>query len=180
MRRIPFLLTAILVCLASPAAAQDQLTYEPGLRVRVETRSMPDARIVGTLRSWTGDSIVIESDADQAGGLVSLPVHDVTRVDISEGTRSQWGKGARYGLLGGTLIGLGLGAAGCEESGFIMTREECIFSLGMGMAFVGAVVGSAVGIFVRTERWEQVSLVRARISIVPHRGGAAVAVTVAF
>ena len=180
MRRIPFLLTAILVCLASPAAAQDHVTYEPGLRVRVETRSMPGTRIVGTLRSWTGDSIVIESDADQAVGSVSLPLGDVTRVDFSMGTRSQWGKGALYGLLGGTLIGLGLGAAGCEEGGFIMTREECIGSASMGMAFVGALVGGTVGIFVRTERWEQLSLDRARISIVPAGRGVGVVASVAF
>ena len=165
MRAFAFALTASLFVPPSILSAQQPPPLEPGARVRV---TAPDCGIdeqAGTLQPSRGDTLVL---ADGTRCLRS----NVARFEVSQGRKSNVGKGIGYGALVGGVVGSIVAAsdqASCTS--WCVTEGSVAFIGAIIFAVPGAFVGGIVGAFVKTERWEEVPLDRLRVSFAPQRDG---------
>lgn len=128
----------------------------PGERVRV---TAPDLRRqVGTVVAVRADTLVFQARGAELP--VSLPIPDVSRLQVARGRQSP---------IRGALIGTGVGAvAGYAVAGALVAGEECGTSDCLGpreiaafFAWAGATVAGGVGgalIAADTERWVSVPL----------------------
>ncbi len=166
MRHATILVAILAFTPLTSATAQEPPPVKVGDRVRV---TAPDVRRrEGTVQLLTTDSLVMRPV--YGARLVAIPLASVTRLEVSRGQKSRVGRGAGIGLLGGGLLGYVISLGGCE-SGFILTREECIGVSTVGGAVVGTLLGLGVGAVTKTDRWEEVPLERLRVSLVPQRDG---------
>ena len=101
--------------------------------------------------------------------------------------KSNVGKGAILGLLGGGALGAVVLHTKCDS--FFFESGECDANEKWGAALLGAGVGGVVGIIAgvtiggatSTERWARVPLDRLDVSILPQRpGGLALSASFAF
>ena len=128
---------------------------------------------VGTFWAWQADSLIMERN----GNALALPLDAVTKLEVSQGQKSNTLEGAIVGLLIG---GVAVGAIA------IATYEECeggwgcIGDFGPGFAALvgglvgglgGGVVGALIGRLIKTDRWAEVPLDRLRVSLGPQRDG---------
>lgn len=144
-----FVLYAALV--GSPARAQDSESWPlVGQRVRVSTASR-EKQSVGTLTGMDRIRLVV---SDENGVPTSIPRTDVTRLEVSDGKRSNAGKGA----LVGALIGIGLGLTYVADN----CSEGCGNVAGglLTLGAMGGAIGAAIGAPIRTERWRSVPVSR--------------------
>jgi hypothetical protein len=127
--------------------------------VRVTAPDDDLRRATGRVLQLTADSITIDRDGWSSD--VTLPVRNVSRLEVSTGKRPGLGfvKGAGAGFVVGTLAGLAFGAlqySTCE-------KDECelwfVISVPIG-AGAGLIIGSIVGIARPPDRWEEVQLPR--------------------
>ncbi len=191
-------LTAALLAAATfaPAAlAQDDSTelgeVRPGTKVRVTAPKVAPDRLTRVVAEVRPDTIVLAPDRIGAGYLV-LPLDQVSRLEVSRGKpgrTASTGIGALAGFVGGLAIGLNLNESGPCTEGFaclnnlgteVMETTFVTMGVALGGALVGGVVGYALGSIIFQDSWRDVSSDAVRVSIAPHRRGAAVAVTVAF
>ena len=180
-------LVALAVALASPSALAQPAgsagpTLGAGTRIRV-TAAPPITAFIGAVVTQSADTLVFRRDAD--GSTVAVPVGQVSRLDMSGGTRTHKLRGATIGLLAGVGIGALLGLA----TGPDQCTGECLFGPQFAAAVVGTaggVVGALVGTLIgarSTEIWNPVPSAAgaARIGIAPTpRGGVALTASLAF
>lgn len=161
------LAAALPLCLIVPRAvaqgtSRDTPTIAVGSRVRVTHPG--EGRRVGTVLAFTSDSLTVRW---AAAGLSTLPLAQVTRVEVSRGRHPRKLRGAGRGFLVGASAGAPLGAAQYE-------KPECSGSTGLsfcqdfgrGGSAVGSgiligIAGAAVGAIVgsrRRDRWHEVTL----------------------
>ena len=185
-----------LAAVAAPAAlAQAEgagpTEVRPGTKVRITAPSMAPDRLTGVVADVRPDTIILAPDKTGTG-YVTIPVDAVTRLEVSRGKPGRTamvGIGALAGFVGGMAIGLNLNESEPCTQGFVCLNdlgrevmEGTLVTMGvaLGGALVGGVVGYALGSMIFQDSWRDVSSDAVRVSIAPHRGGAAVAVTVAF
>ncbi len=168
--------------LHSATAQVQQPPVERGVRVRVTTPPPPcpawypsctrdsPRHYVGTFVAWKADTLVVETK----GHTLALPWDSVTELEVSQGQKSQMGRGAGIGLLGGGLLGLTISSVvlarnnGCTGQGFVEpTRGGCIALATVGGAVVGTLLGLVVGAMASTDKWKAVPLLR----VAPQRDG---------
>lgn len=154
-RLLRLLLPTILIAVtAGSAHAQDDSLRE-GVRVRLDTRSSKS--IVGVVRALDGDSVSLYTDSN--GSALSLARHDVTEIRISRGKSAT--SGAVRGAMWGGAIG---GLAGAIVIVAIKTDDTYVGSDGeagyiaLNSLIGGALWGAGIGAFVKSERWERVSM----------------------
>ncbi len=163
------LLVAILafVPLAS-ATAQEPPPVKVGDRVRVTAPDLGIRKQAGRFEALRADTLVVAV----ADSTMTFPVASVTRLEVSRGQKSRAGQGAGIGLLGGGLLGFLISSRNCTEgAGVLDTREACIQVSTVGGAVVGTFLGLAFGAVIMTDRWQEVSLDRVRVSFGPLRDG---------
>lgn len=171
--RYPFIVLLLALAPLDALFAQNQVLLEPGTRVRVTVPEMGLRGYVAAVEGVTADSLVLST----GGALQKYPLAAVTRLDVSRGSRRNWGRGAAIGAASFGAIGVVLGVAytvSCRNSpsiGCFDTPEMGIPLMGGLLAGAGALVGAVVGGSSRSERWEEVPLDRLRVSVVPQRGG---------
>jgi hypothetical protein len=149
-----------LVLLLGTVAMRAQAQSDPleGQRVRVTTPDRTPRRLAGRFLTRRADSLVLQIEQRE----IAIPRAGVTRLEISRGQRSAFGKGARVGVLTGLLAGLIVGGIACAT--YDIDHGTCLNShdggqiafLGpLGLGVVGGfVVGSVIGLATHTERWE--------------------------
>ena len=161
-------LTAFAALAASTLCAQDTQTLAPGARVRVTAES----KLVGKLVTMNAESLVVQV-ADHTRW---VPRSTVRRFEIStRPSRKKKGAliGACIGAGPGLLLGLGM-AAWCDGGG-------CVVGSLIAGAALGALPGAAIGAAVAPgDKWVEVPIDRARLSLGPARKGAGVALTLSF
>jgi hypothetical protein len=154
---------------AGPLSAQRLASafVRPGDRVRVTTYQMASAgeRHVGVLHQVFGDSVTVDWTS---GVRETLPLHRVSRLEVSDGRGSLIGPGMVAGFLGGAVIGGVAGAASSEVSDPF--RGLGVAASTVVGALVGTVSGGLVGAVSRRERWTRVRLDQPlrRVTITPH------------
>lgn len=191
---------AALLALAGVASAQDvppEPKPEPpvfhlpaGARVRLSSTALPGGMVEGRVTSSTADALGLllpgPEDSPFGGTPVVVPRASVTDARVYLGTR-------RYALLGGvagTLVGAALGAAAQVDEYNCDASSDAFCSRGEAIAIgaaTGALIGAVVGHFVKTDRWQRVSVeaLAPRSSAGPSRSrgrwaSAGLAVTVRF
>jgi hypothetical protein len=191
---------AALLALAGVASAQDvppQRGPEPpvfqipaGARVRLSSTVLPGGMIEGRVTTSTDDALGLvlpgPNDSPFGGTPVVVPRSSVTDARVYIGTKRYTAVG---GLAGG-LAGAALGAAAQVDDSDCGTNSDAFCSRGEAIvigAVTGALIGGVVGHFVKTERWQRVSIeaLAPRSSAGPsrprvRRAAAGLAVTVRF
>ena len=114
------LVTALLVqVLYLPCSAQgsvkivddtDWAVALPGERVRIKAPSVSKHRLIGTAVTVDADTLMLRSDKPAATPL-AISLASVTKLEVSQGRKSNTGKGAVIGLLVGVGAGFPLGYA---------------------------------------------------------------------
>jgi hypothetical protein len=163
--------------------ATAQVSLRPGARVRIArpmicpphtncTGGSPQ-QYVGTFVTWSDDTLLVQSN----GSTIVLPLDAVTKLEVSQGQKSNTVVGALVGLLIGGIAGAAIAKA---------THEECEGGWGcfgdLGPRFVagagfvigglgGGGVGALIGRSIKTDRWEEVPLDRVRVSFGLQREG---------
>jgi hypothetical protein len=164
--------------LAYAAVARAQVPTIPlGTRVRLDA-PRPNAGLVGTVRSQSADSIVIDSDDSTR----AISLASVKRIDVSEGRSSVDGA-----LRGMKIGGLGLGGAMAVflVASYVASpnnncggADECLDPIAAlpylvpASALIGGLAGAFIGAIAGAERWSGLYPPPARMTILPVRNGA--------
>jgi hypothetical protein len=169
---------ALGACLASPNTLQAQ---EPGAKVRVTTTARPSTWVAGLVALKTPDSLaIITQEADPPARDTRMAFHagaptigaagqatqpdtlwlarsEVQRLEVSQGRKSNAGKGA---LIGGSVVGgLGLlgGIAFCSDEFWECNGWEVPAAAAIGFV-MGVLPGAAIGSLSHRERWEAIRI----------------------
>ncbi len=183
MRTVLSLAVVPLLIPLAALSAQEPPPIEAGSRIRVTAPTVGADKLVG---------MCVEVDATrlriQAGERVpprAISLTDVTRLEVSQGRKSNALKGLLIGGLVGTPIGAAVGgvvgsiAHGLDEAHASMAAYVATGALVFGAA--GGLVGLGIGALSSSERWKEVPLDRLRVSFVARRDGRfALGVSVAF
>jgi hypothetical protein len=170
--------------LSSPLVAAGQSPpVAVGARIRVTAPASALEKRVMTVTDVRGDSIVV----DVGGSSHTLWLSDLTKLEVSSGTRTNAARGAGFGLLMGVVAGAVIGLATyqeCVPEGFMDCFMEGPGFSAVGGALVGgaagAVIGGVVGSRQRSDRWSSVAL-PVRAVVAPTRsGGVSVILSRAF
>ena len=178
----------VLVASRAPLIAQEPPPLDAGHRVRLTfpcesadaglAGSEPRAcRAEGSLARLIGDTIVLAAGKSEAATTSAYDLNEVSRVEVSTGTKSHWLTGAAIGfVVGGTVAYLALSSGGststCDQSANqdAISVGECIALATAVGGLPGFGLGALVGTFIRSERWQQVPLDRLRVSVGPGPG----------
>jgi hypothetical protein len=163
----------------------------PGERVRysVSDQTHPTAAtVVDAGEGW----MVVRPDR---GREVRVATDGLTRLEVARGRRSRAAEGAGLGFLTGAAVGGVLGLTACIDAapsdrfGFSTQNDYCSSgNAGLGLVVGGvfgaggAALGALVGAAIKTDHWRRVPThpVTTSLSVAPTRGGAAMAIRVAW
>ena len=181
MRSAAHVFTFLLLASTLRANAQQPPLVETGQRVRLSydcrTRTLSTGaaqtncrRTSGTVTALRADTLILTVGKLTA----SHPLSAVTRLEVSRGRKSKWLTGAAIGAPVGALAGVGILtlANGQWVCGDYEVGGLCWVVVGAG-TIGGGLLGALVGAIAKTERWEEASLNRLRVTILPqgHRFG---------
>jgi len=166
------LLLALLLCsTALPAQPLASAFVRLGDRVRVTTSATTSAgaRRVGVVQRVTNDSITLDWTA---GARETLPLHRVSRLEVSDGRGSFVGRGMGVGLLGGGAVGAVYGGVIASGGGDDVSPALVVAATTITGGLVGSAIGGLVGAVGRRERWTRVRLEQPLrgVSITPQAG----------
>ena len=164
MRGFNAVVTVAVLALPTTLAAQEPPPIERGERVRV---TAPDCGMRGlktSVQALRGDTLVLDT--------TECPLASVIGLDVSRGRKSHLLTGAGIGLLVGAGAGvLIVATAGDLNNCDPFTPTQCALILGGIPAGSGLLLGSVLGLLIKTDRWEEVPLDRLRVSFTPQRDG---------
>lgn len=175
------LLAALTTAITSSASlGQVPGPVRPGQRVRVESTVEHTPMIIGEIGAITADTIVVRHPGGTGAiETTAIPLSSIARVQASRGQHSKWLTGLGLGLGIGAGGGAIVGAATCEGD-WLFTTGDCALMGAALFGAVGAVTGTVVGLLVKAERWETVSLDGLHVSIVPDADSFGIGVHIAF
>jgi len=155
----------LLLACANALLAQDTAFVHQGARVRVTLEERKQVvsrsgavryaldRLVGNATMLKSDTLVLlPEDADTP---LSIPHSKIKEIEVSRGKRSNIGKGAWIGAVGGVVAGAVVGrlSSGCdEEPRLCITVGAAIGAAG------GAILGVGVGALIKNEPWDDAQL----------------------
>jgi hypothetical protein len=140
------------------ALAQANAPVQPGQRVRVRSTVTSTPELTGVVEAVRPDTLLVRDDDRSVATAVPLPTVD--RLQVSLGRHSHWVRGAGIGFVVGAVTGAVLGAAGHNEEDVFFGPGATAFMGAILLSPIGAATGALVGLMVKTERWETVSLDR--------------------
>jgi hypothetical protein len=115
------------------------------------------------------DATRLRVQAEEQASPLTISLTGVTRLEVSQGRKSN----ALKGLLIGSIVGVSTGVV----VGLVVA-ESCwdhkVACAAAGTAVVGvtgALVGLGIGALSKSDRWEEIPLDRLQVSIVPQRDG---------
>ncbi len=161
---MPSLLALFLMAAAHEAAAQawpepPPLRLPAGIRARVFTRVLSDRTIEGRLVSADTSAVtLVPKWADPFERReMTVPTSDVMKLEVSFDKKRHWWQGALIGAAAGALVGLAF-----EVDPVLCKVDDNVFcsrgeAIGAGAGSI-AIVGGAIGFFVKTDRWTPVAL----------------------
>jgi hypothetical protein len=133
----------------------------PGAKVRLGSRAMPGGLVQGRVTSSTDEALglmIASDDSPFGGGQLVVPRESVTSLQVSLGYKRYTLVGALFGAIAGAAGGAAatVDTATCDSwsSDTYCSRAEAIAV----SAGAGALLGALVGHFVKTERWQNVSV----------------------
>ncbi len=162
--KCPLIVFLVLGCLLDRVVAEEQRSavaeedeIVAGARVRISTADVDE--ITGRIEKLTADTLLIK--LDDASRSLSVPVVELTKIEVSRGRRSRsqaaWTK-AKWGALIGAVPGaISLGAQH-EQVGEDGSSVGGAAALGAWVGgLFGGLIGAAIGAISPGEAWERVS-----------------------
>ena len=156
-RQVALILGALLLAPFIDGFAQ-QAALAEGDRIRVQSPTLGDNKVAGTLVALDAEQLTIRVGGD---GPLTLDLASLSKFEVHRGQRRGVPEGAAIGLLGGgVLSGLFL-ASFCGGDNLCQTDEyvRAFAYIALPTALVGAVIGS----FTTIDRWEEVPLDSVRL-----------------
>jgi hypothetical protein len=156
-------------------SAQESQPLESGVLVRVTAPTRGINIRVAKFSAIEDDELVVMTYTTHR-----YPLSSIARLELHAGTKSAWLSGAK---TGGVIGGLSLLTAAfmfcgsmVDVSPFGKSGGDCesygaVGLIGLMGAAGGALVGSGIGLLLKTDRWEEVPLDRLRVSYAPQRKG---------
>ena len=132
------------VFLGTAANAQSPIAAEPGARLRL-TVANGHQRMSGQYLRHLTDSLEFRwADSKGAQMRQSIPLRDISRIEISGSRSHPYLKTGLQGLVLGAVFGVVagnfMGIPGCENSG-CFTKQEAMVTYGAGLGGVGLTIG---------------------------------------
>jgi hypothetical protein len=162
MRPVAVLTAFLALAPFTSVIAQEPPPVQSGARVRVTAPRLGMSKQPATFQAIRGDTLVVLADST-----LHCPVEFVSELEVYRGRKSN--------SLLGAVIGAG---AGLVWATYRATEEcpgpLCEEQIALGSMFCaggGAIIGSLIGLAIRTDRWEEVPLSRLRVSLAPQRNG---------
>ena len=127
----------------------------------------------GVVESVEDGVLTLRTDG---GGAVKMPMASITRVDVSLGRKRSVLQGLAAGALFGVLLGFAPDVdpnACVYDPNYFCSRGEAL----VGMTILMGGIGTAVGTFIKRERWTRITIAP---SIPAGAGSARLAVAVRF
>ena len=156
MRALTAVVLSVALVPAGRLLGQTLTPLDSAARIRVTAPARGLHSQVGTVLALRSDTLWLLTLP--AGDAITLPVRELTRVELSQGLRGHALRGAGIGFLSGAALGAVLGYA------FASDPKNCGFTPcgpgpdAAGGAFLGGLVGVVTGAIVgtnqRTERWK--------------------------
>ena len=115
--------------------------------------------VIGEVVKLAYDTLVIVPKGN--GSAQTFYSSDLRKIEVSQGTRSEWLRGGWIGAASGSVAGVILGAVSCNEpKGFLSCSSPSGAALVLGVlgGAVGFGMGAGVGALIKTERWEDAHL----------------------
>lgn len=178
-----FLSFGPLVC-----AAQAPDSLVKGERIRVVVRCEPggDARLAcrepgelrarnGWVRSVENGTLRIQTASSRTDLVVRLD--SVRELYVARTTHGHWGWGAAIGTLLGAGIGLAAGLSSPDE--FLGPGATAMIGVVTGLSG-GFIVGSILGVAIRTDDWSPVAIGGHRVSLAPRINAHGIGLTIGF
>lgn len=175
----------ILMASGAPLMAQEPAAgIDAGSRVRLTfpcelaLPSSPESagrtcRSDGRLTLISGDTILMVA----GDSTLAYDLNAVSRVEVSRGRKSHWLAGAGIGfVVGAATAYVALNSGGststCDRSANqdAVSTGECIALAALVGGVPGAGLGAVAGLFIRSERWQDVPVDRLQVSVGPERG----------
>jgi hypothetical protein len=128
-------------------------------------------RAEGSFIGVSGDTLLLQTETQTTPS--AIPFTSLSRLEVIRGRKSNSGKGALYGFIGGAVVGAISGAvAGEQYIGDIQITTAAVVALASGLGgSVGALGGLLVGASIETDRWEEVPPDRLRLRVAQQRDG---------
>jgi len=158
MRTISISLSVLLVAavLVNPATTSAQAGLREGVKVRVSVPGAP--RATGTIQRLTPDSIVLFAEPN--GSRIGIARSTIQSLQVSQGRSAS--AGAKKGALWGAGIFGGIGvliAVQLASDNFPSDPDQFSPKAVAAIAIAeGAGIGAIIGGFVKSEKWETVSV----------------------
>jgi hypothetical protein len=127
-------------------SAQEAPLPQLGARVRVTSALLTPPVHTGILSEFNSEAVTV--------GKERVPRPMIQSLEISDGHRRNWGRGALIGLLGGALFG----AAAGQFDPHCFNKSACILGGAAAFGVIGIPTGLIIGGAIRTERWTRVTL----------------------
>ena len=161
-----------LVLLTMPVSlvAGEPPVVSTGSVVRFSAPSIDRHRISGSVVS--ADEHVLEV-AVAGGQRVSVPRDGITKLEVKTGRKSHWAVGLGVGAAAGLALAI---AGGCNDCLGATQGELAVRTT----PILGA-VGAAIGLLIRTDRWEPAAPHQLHVSLgLPARKGVGLSVVMSF
>jgi len=147
----------------SPVTAQSQLPLVQGDRIRMTASGSPShkAECVGRYMEVRQDTLAAQCwlSGRRTWEEFNVPLQSIDRLEISQGKKSNVGKGALIGALAGAGFGLAVGiGAAAEDDGWFDYGAEVIPLAMLGGAFWGTAFGLVIGALTPGEKWAEIPL----------------------
>ena len=157
-RHVLWLLAILLGAAGNAAAgtASGSLLPEPGTRIRLTARMPERQRWTGAFISVANDTITMRA-GDMNGGVLAVPALNVTRFEISQGTRSSILLRACAGLVVGAVAGAGVVYFATRGQSEVGPGPYSLFGAVIG-GVVGAAIGAGSGARTTAEHWRALPL----------------------
>lgn len=151
-----------------PAQPLASAFVRPGDRVRVTTYQMASSgeRQVGVLQQAFRDSVTVDW---ASGARETIPLHRLSRLEVSDGRGSAVRPGMAYGFIGGALVGAVYGGSTANDGGEYFPPAAVVTVSTVIGALAGTAAGGLLGTVVRRELWTRVPLEYPlrRLSVMP-------------
>jgi hypothetical protein len=165
------LFLAILVISNAHGAAGQESSLLRGQRIRVTAPALGLNAATGRFQPTRGDTLLLVRDS-----ALKVPLAVVLRLEVSHGhSRLPVVVGAAAGAIAAGAVGFSLvdsATWNCQILDPCASTfwEDAFGPPAMGVA-IGAIVGAAVGVVLRRERWDEIQLAGVRLAALKRRGG---------
>ena len=144
----------LLLTCASALSASDTTFVSRGARVKVFPSMEGIKPVIGEVVQLTYDTLVIVPEGN--GSAQTFYPGDLRKIEVSQGKKSNVGKGAWIGAAAGAVSGFIIGYAGGPND--MCTEVGCGAALAAVFGAGGALVGVGVGVATSGERWVEAEL----------------------